>query len=107
MSCRDKELARKEAAYIEEDEARDDYVDIDDPLYEHIRTVRTAVIGMDRDKPNDDDGQIHSNGHVTVDIENDVGDVEDLTGGISFDPSFETAGQRNSRVIISDNGLYR
>ena len=103
ITHRDKEIARREAAYIEEEpecEARDDDIDTDDPLYEHICTV----VDTNRDKDGGEvDGQIHSNGHVTVDIENGV----DRGDGISFDPDFQTNGQRNSRVIISDNGVYR
>ena len=103
--CRDKELARRKANEEQHsDDERDDFADIDEPLYERISPVVVETIQEKRDI---DGGQIHSNGHVMVDVENDTDDTAKLDGGISFDPSFKAPSPRNSRVVISDNGVYR
>ena len=102
---RDKEFAKRKAN--EErlfDDERDDLDDIDEPLYERISHVVVDTIQEKRDV---DGGQIHSNDHVMVGVENATGDAAKLDGEMSFYPSFKASSPKNSRVIISDNGVYR
>ena len=102
---RDKKLAKRKAnEELHSDDERDDFADLDEPLYERLSHVVVETIP---EKPDIDGGQIHSNGHVVVDVENDTADAGKKDGGISFDPSFKAPSPRNSRVIISDNGVYR
>ena len=102
---RDKKLAKRKANDEQHsDDERDDFADIDEPLYERLSPVVVETIPKKRDI---DGGQIQGNGHVMVDVENDTADAAKLDGGISLDPSFKSPTPRDNRVIISDNGVYR